>query len=139
MLSPSPTLLASCCAYFAVSSIVIFAMGISGQTSVAPMRGCSPLCLLMSINSPAFLMALKAASITLAGSPTMVTTVRLVALPGSTFNKRTPSTDSISLVICLMMLRSLPSEKFGTHSISCMLIFCFKIKEINHKGHKGRH
>ncbi|MBI3593080.1 MAG: tyrosine-type recombinase/integrase [Nitrospirae bacterium] len=51
------------------------AMGINGQTSVAPMRGCSPLCLLMSISSPAFFIALNAASITASGFPTKVTTV----------------------------------------------------------------
>src|SRR5690348_17448636 len=40
------------------------------------MRGCSPVCLLMSISSAAFLIARKAASITNSGAPTKVTTVR---------------------------------------------------------------
>jgi hypothetical protein len=40
----------------------------------------------------------EAASTTDPGSPTKVTTVRLVALPGSTFSKRDPSTVSISSV-----------------------------------------
>ena len=34
------------------------ATGMSGHTSVAPIRGCSPLCLLISISSPAFFIAL---------------------------------------------------------------------------------
>ena len=55
------------------------------------------------------------------GFPTIVTTVLFVAFPGSTFNNLTPSTDSISLVICLMIFRSCPSEKFGTHSINCSI------------------
>ena len=92
-------------------------IGTRGQTSVAPIRGCSPLCLVMSINSPAFLIAKKAASITASGLPTNVTTVRLVAFPGSTFSSLTPSTDSTWSVICLMIFRSAPSLKLGTHSI----------------------
>ena len=102
--------------------MVMLAIGISGQTSVAPIRGCSPLCLLISINSPAFFMARKAASITASGTPTKVTTVRLVALPGSTFSNRTPSTDSTASVICLMMFRFTPSLKLGTHSISFIIL-----------------
>ena len=107
--------------------MLILAIGINGHTSVAPMRGCSPLCLLISINSPAFLIATKAASITACGVPTKVTTVRLVAFPGSTFNKRTPSTFSISLVIWVMIDKSIPSEKFGTHSMSCCIVSFFNV------------
>ena len=70
----------------------MFAIGTSGQTSVAPKRGCSPFCLLMSINSDAFFINRKAASITFFGSPTKVITVLLVAFPGSTSKSLTPST-----------------------------------------------
>ncbi len=75
----------------------------------------------MSINSDAFFMAKNAASITASGVPTKVTTVRLVAFPGSTFSSFTPSTVSIESVICLITAISEPSEKFGTHSISCFI------------------
>jgi hypothetical protein len=44
----------------------------------------------MSITSIAFFTALNAASITCSGSPAMVTTVRLVAAPGSTSSNLTP-------------------------------------------------
>ena len=119
MPSSRPALSASLCAHCAASSIDILAMGMSGHTSVAPMRGCSPWCLLMSISSLAFFIARKAASTTGPGSPTKVTTVRLVALPGSTSSNCTPATLSIAAVICLMIAMSRPSLKLGTHSMSC--------------------
>ena len=96
-------------------------MGISGQTSVAPMRGCAPVWRDMSMSSPALRIARNAASQTATGSPTKVTTVRLVALPGSTLSSFTPSTDWISPVIWRMIAGSRPSLKFGTHSSSCLM------------------
>src|SRR6266496_3293222 len=92
--------------------------GMNGHTSVAPIRGCAPLCLRMSINSAAFLIARNAASTVASGSPTKVTTVRFVLAPGSTSSNETPSTDSIASVICRITFWSRPSEKFGTHSMS---------------------
>ena len=53
----------------------------------------------MSINSLAFLINKKAASITACGGPTKVITVRLVAFPGSTSKSFTPSTVSTTAVI----------------------------------------
>jgi hypothetical protein len=47
----------------------------------------------------AFFIGSESSIDTSSGSPTKVTTVRLVALPGATFSKRTPSTSSISFVI----------------------------------------
>ena len=44
----------------------------------------------ISINSEAILMPEKAASISYSGSPTIVTTVRLVSAPGSTSKRVTP-------------------------------------------------
>ena len=89
---------------------------------MAPIRGCSPLCLLMSMSLAAIEIARNAASMTRPGSPTKVTTVLFVALPGSTFNNRIPSTLSIESVICLMIDRSTPSLKLGTHSINCFIL-----------------
>ena len=89
----------------------------NGHTSVAPILGCAPTCLVISINSEAFLIPLKAATITFCGSPTKVTTVLFVSFPGSTSSKRIPSTDIIASVIALIIDSSLPSLKFGTHSI----------------------
>ena len=109
-------------AYFAVSSIDILAIGTNGQTSVAPKRGCSPECLLMSISSDAFLINRNAASIAFSGSPTNVITVLLVAFPGSTSSSLTPSIVSTTSVIALIFAASLPSEILGTHSINCCSI-----------------
>ena len=92
--------------------------GTNGQTSVAPIRGCSPVCRRMSMDSAAAAMARNAASTTASGAPAKVTTVRLVALPGSTCRSRAPTTDSIRAVIFRMTSRSRPSLKFGTHSIN---------------------
>src|ERR1700760_2324964 len=66
-------------------------------------------------------MAWKAASITAAGVPTKVTTVRLVAFPGSTLRRRTPGMVSMVSVICLMISGRRPSLKLGTHSMSCSI------------------
>ena len=52
-------------------------MGISGITSTAPMRGCSPVCFVRSISSAAFLASFTAASTTASGSPMKVITERL--------------------------------------------------------------
>lgn len=90
-----------------------------------PILGYSPLCLRISISSPAFLMALKAASISAFGSPAIVTTIQLVALPASIFNNLTPATVSISAIIWLMIVRSDSSLKLGTHSISCYMSIFF--------------
>src|ERR1700674_434577 len=89
----------------------------NGQTSVAPIRGCAPCCFRMSMSSAAFWIPRNAASTAASGLPAKVTTVRLVLAPGSTLSRAIPSTDSIAAVICRMISRSRPSEKFGTHSI----------------------
>src|SRR5207237_7572199 len=114
----SPTRCPRRFAHAITSSQLTLLTGMNGQTSVAPMRGCAPLCLRISINSDAFLIARNAASTAASGLPTNVTTVRLVLAPGSTSNSETPSTDSIASVICRITFWSRPSEKFGTHSMS---------------------
>src|SRR2546421_42756 len=114
----SPTRLPNLFAHSIASSQLTLLTGMNGQTSVAPIRGCAPLCLRMSINSAAFLIPRNAASTAASGFPTKVTTVRFVVAPGSTSSNETPSIDLIAPVICRMILSSRPSEKFGTHSIS---------------------
>ena len=97
----------------------MFAIGTKGHTSVAPNLGCSPVCLLISMSSLAFLMSLNAASITCSGSPTKVITVLFVAFPGSISKSFTPSTSLTTLAMVLIFFKSLPSLIFGTHSIIC--------------------
>ena len=65
-------------------------IGINGQTSTAPILGCSPECLLISINSLALEINMNAASTMISASPTKVITVLFVAFPGSTFNNLIP-------------------------------------------------
>ena len=100
------------------SSMSMPATGTSGQTSVAPMRGCSPLCCRMSMRAAASWIARKAASTTSAGAPTKVITVRLVSRPGSTSRSVTPSVLETRSAIARMTSSSRPSLKFGTHSMS---------------------
>ena len=105
------------------SSRVMPATGISGSTSVAPIRGCAPWCRRMSMSSPAFFTALKAASTTASGGPTKVTTVRLVASPGSTSSSFTPFVCFTTSVIWLITFMLRPSLKLGTHSTNCFSLF----------------
>jgi len=118
MPSSSPTRCASSRASATASSIVTPETGTSGQTSVAPIRGCAPWCARMSINSAALAIPANAPSTTASGAPTNVTTVRFVVAPGSTFSSFTPSSRAMALVIASITARSRPSLKFGTHSIS---------------------
>ena len=75
-----PTFFANFFEYTIASSIDMPEIGIKGHTSVAPIRGCSPLCFCMLMSSDAFI-NLKAALITDSGSPANVITVRFVAFP----------------------------------------------------------
>ena len=117
MRSSSAIRQASARASSAHSASVTPAIGISGSTSVAPMRGCAPLWRRMSISSAARFTPAKAASTTASGSPTKVTTVRLVASPGSTSSSLTPPEASMAAVICRITALSRPSLKLGTHSM----------------------
>jgi|GEM_PF-6833789 len=117
MRSSSAIRRASARASSAHSASVTPAIGISGSTSVAPMRGCAPLWRRMSISSAARFTPAKAASTTASGSPTKVTTVRLVASPGSTSSSLTPPEASMAAVICRITALSRPSLKLGTHSM----------------------
>ena len=107
------------------------------------MRGCAPLCLRMSISSAAFFTPAKAASTTASGEPTNVTTVRLVASPGSTSSTLTPPEVSMADTIRSITALSRPSLKLGTHStirfsICCavILILLFKDKKNPDKTEK---
>ena len=108
------------------------AIGIRGSTSVAPMRGCAPLWRRMSIVSAARFTPRKAASTTSSGDPTNVTTVRLVASPGSTSSSRIPSTDPMASVICRITAASRPSLKLGTHSTILFIITNFSKRKFPH-------
>src|ERR1043166_6816535 len=72
----------------------------------------------MSMSSAAGAMARNAASTTASGGPANVTTVRLVALPASTWRRGTPSIVSMRAVIFRRPSGSRPSLKLGTHSIN---------------------
>ena len=90
-----------------------------------PVRGCSPLCWDISINSAAFLINKNAASATNSGAPAKVITVLLVDAPGSTSKSITPFTVSTTPAMALILAISLPSDILGIHSIILMLSFCF--------------
>src|ERR1017187_4244302 len=91
-----------------------------GTTSVAPMRGCAPLCCVRSINSCALPTPRRAASATASGSPARVTTQRLWSASDSRSRIATPVTSRMAEMMASILETSRPSEKFGTHSI----IFC---------------
>ena len=124
MRSSSAMRRASVRASSAHSSSVMPEMGISGRTSVAPMRGCAPLWWRMSISSAARRTPAKAASTTASGEPTKVTTVRLVASPGSTSSSFTPPDCTMAAVIASITVLSRPSLKLGTHSTIRFSISC---------------
>src|ERR1700722_15615416 len=90
--------------------------GTKGTTSAAPMRGWTPVCLVRSISSAALPTEHTAASTTAAGEPAMVTTERLWAVSSDQSSRRTPSI-FMAATICFTLPESVPSEKFGTHSI----------------------
>src|SRR5271167_4983199 len=92
--------------------------GIKGTTSVAPIRGCAPECLVRSINSAAFPTPRRAASATASGSPAMVTTLRLWSASLSRSSRYTPGTSRIAAMMASTFAMSRPSEKFGTDSTS---------------------
>ena len=73
------------------------------------------------MSAAALRMARNAASSTAPGGPMKVTTVLLVAAPGSTSRSMAPGVPEISAVMASITARSRPSEKFGTHSISFMV------------------
>ena len=98
------------------SSIDVPSSGMKGQTSVAPMRGCSPVWVVRSISSAAFAIPAKAASLAVARGATKVTTVRLCEASLETSRMTTPSTAAIASRMAAMTSGRRPSEKFGTHS-----------------------
>ncbi len=126
------------------SSMVTPSTGTKGQTSVAPMRGWAPVWPAMSMSWAARAMPAKAARSTASGDPTKVTTVRLVSAPGSTLSRVTPAA-SMASVICLILARSRPSEKFGTHSTRAAGMLASRWEESYgpprhvQNPHQGRH
>src|SRR5271155_1166328 len=100
------------------SSMLTPSTGMNGTTSVAPMRGCAPECLVRSISSAAFPTPRSAASATASGSPAMVTTLRLWSASLSRSSRYTPGTSRIAAMMASIFAISRPSEKFGTDSTS---------------------
>src|SRR5882757_6726565 len=97
-------------------------MGINGSTSVAPTRGCAPLCFVRSISSTALPVPRSAASATASGSPASVTTERLWSASISRSSTYTPGTLLIAATMASTFAASRPSEKFATHSISRFIV-----------------
>src|SRR5271156_5482483 len=100
------------------SSMLTPSTGMNGTTSVAPMRGCAPECLVRSISSAAFPTPRSAASATASGSPAIVTTLRLWSASLSRSSRYTPGTSRIAEMMASTLAISRPSEKFGTDSTS---------------------
>ena len=98
------------------SSIDVPSSGMKGQTSVAPMRGCSPVWWFRSINSAALAIPANAALAALATGAAKVTTVRLCEGSLETSRMTVPSTAAIASRMAAMTSGRRPSEKFGTHS-----------------------
>src|SRR5580765_3996292 len=91
--------------------------GMNGITSVAPMRGCTPLCCVRSMSSAALPAARMAASATASGLPTSVITERLWSASLVRSITQTSGTALMASTSASTFVRSRPSEKFGTHSI----------------------
>src|SRR5437660_1133050 len=102
-------------------SMVPPSIGINGSTSVAPTRGCAPVCFVRSINSMALPVHSNAASATASGSPARVTTERLWSASISRSSTYTPGTLLIAATMASTLAASRPSEQLGTHSISRFL------------------
>src|SRR5271156_4196011 len=100
------------------SSMLTPSTGMNGTTSVAPMRGCAPECLVRSISSAAFPTPRSAASATASGSPAIVTTLRLWSASLSRSSRYTPGISRIAAMMASTLAISRPSEKFGTDSTS---------------------
>src|SRR5882672_7414198 len=109
-------------------------MGINGSTSVAPTRGCAPVCFVRSINSIALPVPRRAASATASGSPASVTTERLWSASISRSSTYTLGTLLIAETIASTFAASRPSEKLGTHSINRFVKLGSSIlRHIHHK------
>src|SRR5256886_253114 len=89
----------------------------NGTTSVAPMRGCSPVCFVRSIRSVATRMPPSAASRAASGGATNVNTERLCDASACTSSSRTPGTLVSAARRASMVAALRPSEKLGTHSM----------------------
>src|SRR5581483_4982020 len=98
------------------SSMVVPSRGMKGQTSVAPMRGCSPWWVRRSMRSRARAMPRNAASTTRSAGATNVTTVRLWEASLETSRMAAPPADAMASVMAFTTSGRRPSEKLGTHS-----------------------
>src|SRR5207244_754694 len=98
------------------SSMVTSRTGTNGTTSVAPIRGCSPVCRERSIRSVATRMAASAASTLASGGATNVNTERLWAASDWTSSSLTPGTLVSARRSASMVAALRPSDEVGTHS-----------------------
>src|SRR6266699_2730988 len=96
--------------------------GTNGTTSVAPIRGCSPVWRERSIRSVATRMAASAASTLASGGATNVNTERLRAASAWTSSSLTQGTLVSARRSASMVAALRPSEKFGTHSTNGVAI-----------------
>src|SRR5580658_132643 len=110
----------------------------NGTTSVAPMRGCAPVCRVRSISSAALPTARTAASATASGSPASVITLRLWSASLSCASTNTPGTSRIAVTMASTLAGSRPSEKFGTHSTSGFIWEIVAIR-VDHDAALHRH
>ncbi len=127
-LSMSDNLWPNSLAHCTHSSMLTFCTGIKGHTSIAPIRGCSPVqkhhfyklyscekgmststiftvvpeCLVMSMSLNATRAAFSAPSMTAMGGPTKVYTVLFVEDPGSTSSKLQPSVAEMASAMASM-------------------------------------
>src|SRR5262252_2599198 len=100
------------------SATVAPRMGMSGTTSTAPIRGCSPRCVRRSIRGTAASNSARTAATTDSPSPTNVRTLRLWDASEETERRRTPGTLRTAVASSSTRARSRPSETLGTHSIT---------------------
>src|ERR1700730_3876401 len=91
--------------------------GTNGITSVAPIRGCTPVWRVMSMSSAALPAPRIAASVTASGLPANVITERLWSASLVRSRTHAPATPLMASTRESTFYGSRPSEKFGTHSI----------------------
>src|SRR5690349_399350 len=99
------------------SAMVAPRTGTKGTTSVAPIRGCSPLWWLRSMRSAAARARTKAASATAAAEPTKVNTARLCEGSASRSSIFTPGTAATAPPSASSTSCRRPSLTLGTHSM----------------------
>src|SRR5262245_15430354 len=104
------------------SAITAPASGTNGQTSIAPMRLCSPLCVRRSISCLPAAAPRTAASTIASADPASVITQRWWLASSSRPSTLAPATAAIAATMRSTRAASRPSEKFGTNSSSLVIV-----------------